>query len=568
MRYFYPLFLMTAVSVILTTIFIVQGLTFDFHLNIIPLIAFYVLVDLFQIKKAKTRLITNFAGAVPLVVFWEPRFLPFVAFFSGLFKRYPEGSDLIKKKFYGAFHYFIMYGVAVLLLDDIKNPYIALLVFALVAKLLNFVIGDLLYIFISEGRLFDLEVLKASGLELGYFIFLAIYGGLMWRLYELGLALETTLVFLLYPAIVGIVWIYVQFSNVSEERKRSMERIEGIREKLKKILEMISIVRSNPNFEEALNAVARIVNDALGYKYCMISLLDKRNNKVIRVAQSGLTEEEFDRLKSNAPPIDHVTQLLDDQFKVSRSYFIPEGAKEIDTTYAYVGDYDELLKSEAEWKPGDALIVPIVRNEEMVGYISVDAPKDGKRPQFEDIEMLEIIADQMLRIIEDSTRFREILMASKTDLATGLYTHTEFYSILEKLIESREKRFSIIMIDLDNFKEVNDTYGHIVGDQAIEKIAQVIKKSLRKEDVGARYGGDEFAIIAMDASKADAMNIAKRISREIRSTSIEKIRKRITCSMGIASYPFDGESASDLVEKADRALYAAKKAGKNKIYAI
>ncbi|OAA21797.1 hypothetical protein DU53_05530 [Kosmotoga sp. DU53] len=314
--------------------------------------------------------------------------------------------------------------------------------------------------------------------------------------------------------------------------------------------------------------MAQIVNDALGYKYCIINLLDRRNNKIIRVAQSGLTKEEFDKLKSNPPPIDYIMQVLDDQFKVSRSYFIPEGAKEIDTTYAYVGDYDELLKSEAEWKPGDVLIVPIMRNEEMVGYISVDAPKDGKRPQFEDIEMLEIIADQILRVIEDSTRFREILMASKTDLATGLYTHTEFYSVLEKLIKSKEKRFSIIMIDLDNFKEINDTYGHVVGDQVIEKIARVIRKNLRKKDIGARYGGDEFAVIAMDASKADAMNIAKRISKEIREISVGKIKMRVTCSMGIASYPFDGESASDLVEKADRALYAAKKAGKNKIYAI
>ncbi len=568
MRYLFPLFIMVAVSVLITTIFIIQGFTFNFQLEIVPLIAFYVFTDLFRIKKSKIKLVTNFAGAVPIVVFGAPYFLPFIAFFSSFFKKHSEGPDLIKRKLYGALHYFVMYGVAVYFSDNVRNPYIALLVFAIVAKALNFIMGDLLYAYIRKKQVFDSELLKVSGIEFIYFVFLAIYGGLMWRLYELGLAFETILVFLLYPVVVGVVWVYVQFSNISKERKKSIERIESIRERLKKILEMISIVRSNPDFEEALNTMAQIVNDALGYKYCIINLLDRRNNKIIRVAQSGLTKEEFDKLKSNPPPIDYIMQVLDDQFKVSRSYFIPEGAKEIDTTYAYVGDYDELLKSEAEWKPGDVLIVPIMRNEEMVGYISVDAPKDGKRPQFEDIEMLEIIADQILRVIEDSTRFREILMASKTDLATGLYTHTEFYSVLEKLIKSKEKRFSIIMIDLDNFKEINDTYGHVVGDQVIEKIARVIRKNLRKKDIGARYGGDEFAVIAMDASKADAMNIAKRISKEIREISVGKIKMRVTCSMGIASYPFDGESASDLVEKADRALYAAKKAGKNKIYAI
>lgn len=540
---------------------------FTFSLRILPLLLFFILTDLVPIRARKLRLITNFAGMIPLMIFWDPHLAPFAVFFT-IMKQTGSVEHKVQKKIFRVLHYFIMYASGVYFTSWNGNPYISLLSFALIAKLSSFITGDVLNQYMSNIKI-SLENFVINAIETAYFVFLAIVGGLLSSLFSAGMALEAGLVFMLFPLALMVVWIIAISLKAKDDAKTSLLRLSSIRSKLAKTLELISSVRSETDIEEALTRVANVIRDAIGYKYVIISIFDTANDQILRVAQAGIPKKEFEKMRNNPPPIEYFEQILDEKYKVSRSYFIPESSRMLNTEYSFMGRYDELLEAQSEWRPDDVLVIPIYKGADIIGYISVDAPFDGRRPQYEDIEILEIVADQVLRIIEESEKFREVLLASKLDHATGLYTHTEFYSILNRLIKS-EKPFSLILIDLDDFKEINDSFGHLVGDRAIQKIAKVIKESLRKEDFAARYGGDEFAIVTTGTSKNDAVQIAQRMSENLKELHIKEKGQiiKLSWSVGIASFPSDGDSASTIVEKADNALYAAKKSGKNRIYAI
>src|SRR6058998_1327424 len=157
------------------------------------------------------------------------------------------------------------------------------------------------------------------------------------------------------------------------------------------------------------------------------------------------------------------------------------------------------------------------------------------------------------------------------DDVTGLYNRRFFSLRLEEEI-SRFRRFShpvsVVLLDLDGFKSVNDEFGHAVGDETLREIAQILVKQSRGINVVSRYGGDEFAILLVETSKAGARLYADRIRQVIGSFPFSH-GKHITASLGVASVPDDeAATAEDLFRAADEALYAAKRAGKNQVAAI
>jgi diguanylate cyclase (GGDEF)-like protein len=160
-----------------------------------------------------------------------------------------------------------------------------------------------------------------------------------------------------------------------------------------------------------------------------------------------------------------------------------------------------------------------------------------------------------------------------TDPLTGVYNRTYLDDILarEMTLSYRSARpISFLMIDIDHFKLVNDRYGHRVGDEVLKDIALLIKRHVRASDVVARYGGEEFAVALYDSEQDAALEIARRICRSTaqkRWTWIDD-NLNITISIGMASYPHkDGEN-TELVELADRALYQAKRLGRNRVVYI
>ena len=153
------------------------------------------------------------------------------------------------------------------------------------------------------------------------------------------------------------------------------------------------------------------------------------------------------------------------------------------------------------------------------------------------------------------------------DSLTEIFNRKYFDELLQKNLlkvkEDNSQNISIIMFDIDNFKLVNDTYGHNMGDIVIKTIASISKSSIRKNDVIARWGGEEFIIILKDTNKFIAIKIAEKIRSEIYHANIDKIGT-VTCSFGVHQFKFD-DTENSILETVDKYLYQAKKSGKNRV---
>jgi diguanylate cyclase (GGDEF)-like protein len=162
---------------------------------------------------------------------------------------------------------------------------------------------------------------------------------------------------------------------------------------------------------------------------------------------------------------------------------------------------------------------------------------------------------------------KEKTILSETDKMLGIYNRAKFNQELEREID-RVKRYqsklSLIMIDIDYFKEFNDNYGHHVGDQILKKIVSIVEEKIRKHDILARYGGDEFMIICPETGLRDAENLAQRLNKAIDYYNCSE-DNNLSCSFGVAEYQDDEDNLKSLIKRADQALYQAKENGRNRV---
>jgi len=164
--------------------------------------------------------------------------------------------------------------------------------------------------------------------------------------------------------------------------------------------------------------------------------------------------------------------------------------------------------------------------------------------------------------------YEQVQKLSIVDGLTEVYLRRYLMTRLEEEVERAGRlnlRFSVAMIDVDNFKVCNDTYGHLAGDMVLRKISERLKCSVREVDMVARYGGEEFCVVLPETTKRLALSVAERLRKTVGSNEIDANGKRIktTISIGIATYPKDGTDVTGLLDKADTALYKAKRKGRN-----
>lgn len=154
----------------------------------------------------------------------------------------------------------------------------------------------------------------------------------------------------------------------------------------------------------------------------------------------------------------------------------------------------------------------------------------------------------------------KLLMKSKTDSLTKAYNKETIVTVIDDLLKfKKDESFSILMFDIDNFKEINDTYGHITGDVCIKNLVNTVRSSIRDVDILGRYGGDEFILVLPSLDLKESRLVAERLRENVSTMSNPKF----TISIGIATYPQDGNKVKDLIILADEGLYQSKKSGKN-----
>ena len=214
------------------------------------------------------------------------------------------------------------------------------------------------------------------------------------------------------------------------------------------------------------------------------------------------------------------------------------------------------------------ICVPLIAKGECIGIINITNKKNGKLFNKKDLEFVEALANQAAIAVDNAQLYE---LATKDGL-TKLYIHRHFYYLLESEIK-RVQRYhhvlSLLMMDIDDFKQINDKYGHLVGDMVLKEIAATIQKTIRHVDIPARYGGEEFTIILPETASLNAVVIAERLRQRISEIEVkvdDETTIRPTVSIGIAEFPNAAEDIKELIDWADKALYVSKKNGKNCIH--
>ena len=276
----------------------------------------------------------------------------------------------------------------------------------------------------------------------------------------------------------------------------------------------------------------------------LVMLPDAQGGKPL-VATLGLSVEEAERHAITGPPDGRLAR------SITMSYTYPE--------------------LEREAKPGEGVIhaglaVPLPGDSSTLGYLTVFTRRNGHDYSDDDVRQLETLALRAGPAIENARRFREARQLADLDALTGLHNRRYFHETLARecaRAHRYERKLSLIVFDLDDFKEVNDRIGHLAGDTVLAEAAERVRDVVRTADIACRVGGDEFAVILPESALNDADQLYRRIQNAISSRPLGQGGK-LFLSAGVAELRAEDDPVA-FFQRADDALYRAKEAGKGRV---
>ena len=221
--------------------------------------------------------------------------------------------------------------------------------------------------------------------------------------------------------------------------------------------------------------------------------------------------------------------------------------------------------------PRSALCVPVTSKKKTIGVLEILNKKDGIPFTNKDTELLLKLVDQAAIAIERSNLYQKMANLAITDDLTKLFNLRYLYRALDieiKRCRRYNSTFSIIFLDLDSFKLVNDRHGHLYGSKTLVEVASILVNVLRDVDIIARYGGDEFVIVLPHTPVDMALKIAERIKSDINKYQFlreDGLSLRVTASFGVSGYPDHAKDEIELLKLSDQAMYMAKSLGKNRV---
>ena len=334
-------------------------------------------------------------------------------------------------------------------------------------------------------------------------------------------------------------------ATLYEEAKRA-------RDELSVLYEAAKTISSTLELDSVLNSLVQVTCEAFGYEYGAILLADDRSGDLVVEATYGYPSGTRGY---RVPSGKGVTGWVQRTGK-------PELVPDVRQDSRYIG-VNERVASE--------IAVPLISEGRVIGVFNLESARRAAFSQ-RDLEILTALAGYATIAIENARLFEQTKRLAITDGLTELYNHRYLHEALERLLErcSRDgEPLALIMLEVDNFKRYNDTYGHQRGDEVLRIVADLLRKGSRTSDFVARYGGDEFMIVLPNTSKEAALEIAERLRRSVEAYPFllgENIVTSVTLSVGVAASSEDGDTVDAIVEAVDRAQYTAKRSGGNKVH--
>jgi diguanylate cyclase (GGDEF)-like protein len=355
---------------------------------------------------------------------------------------------------------------------------------------------------------------------------------------------DSLLVFLLF-----VVYFYQRIKN---EREKKNIFIEYQKEK-DFVFEILQILRSTLELDKLLEKILNIFSSKIGHKNIFIYLLEKDNNQMEYLKCIGfpgaINIKGIDIL--NIYPGSKLIDIIVNH-KESEIIDLSSSIYQVEKNILH---FDKIG------------VVPMRIMDKIIGAIIFEISSPDIK--FFDLELL---ATHSAMAIDNAKLFEQVKESAITDNLTKVYNRRYLDRTLSSSIElaKRYKSYlSILMIDIDDFKHYNDTNGHLVGDQCLFTIAQILANNIWKTDIVARYGGEEFVVLLHGTNKQGAYVAAEKLRKAVEEYNFPYGDKqplgKVTISIGVSTFPDDGDDSVKLISYADKALYFAKRSGKNKV---
>lgn len=327
------------------------------------------------------------------------------------------------------------------------------------------------------------------------------------------------------------------------------------------LFEFTNILGGSVDFHRMLGMMIDTIKRIIEYDGCCLFLVDESRQNVTAAISRGFPEE-----------FENQTIALDHFF--AKNVLTSGQAALVEDIYQEINRFPGNYSAATFGRLHSMIILPLLVQNSSIGVLVI-AKHEVSGFSYEDLRLLFVISNEAALAIQNKHLYEKVYIASITDGLTGLYNHKYFREQIQMEIQvakAENQTISLVLMDIDYFKSINDTYGHLIGDMVLQQIAGILKSALPDQFLVARYGGEEFAALLPGVPLNGALKYSEIIRQRLEEHSFiseNGIPFKVTLSLGVANYPEhitnDERIVEKLIDLADESLYLAKRSGRNRV---